>query len=96
MYCHKCGAKLVEREGELYCTAGDMGVSDRLRLRVAELLRSRSGTDTAPLFDYRLHSDAALHCPGCGGRLRSDLACTACAIHLRSLVHDMVELHPHT
>jgi predicted RNA-binding Zn-ribbon protein involved in translation (DUF1610 family) len=101
MYCPKCGDVLADRTDSsawdvYYCGRGDMWLSPRL----ADALRRRyaAGAEPAPAvpFDPQLHRTArAWYCPGCGRGLNERKECAACRTHIRDLVYQLVELHPH-
>jgi hypothetical protein len=101
MFCPKCGNPLIPKQlengsSELYCTMGDMYVSQRLQQKLEErygpypLYQSPN-----PPFNQRFHGGIHWFCPGDGERLTAELECQKCGKHLRDLVYTLVELHPH-
>jgi len=92
MFCPKCAAELVRRDGELACVVAEMGLSRQveglLTQRYGGHIRSpRRGEVTAEPYPW--------YCPGCGVLLDRDMVCPECHVSLRDLQHDLVELHPH-
>lgn len=96
MFCPKCGHEMQWTNGELTCIQGDMGLS----LVVQEVLTKRFATDSIPQsavppYNPKWHSGLRWYCPGCGKPLNAHLECQFCTRHLRDLVMQLVELHPH-
>jgi rubrerythrin len=92
MFCPKCAAELVRRDGELTCIAGEMGLSQHVERVLAErytghIPSARRGETTAEPCPW--------YCPGCGVLLDRDLLCPECHVSLRDLQHQLIELHPH-
>ena len=80
----------------MYCRRGDMGLSRKME----EAFTQRYAVDapiesSEPLFNPRIHGGLHWYCPGCGEALNSHLECEHCHGHLRDLVFQLVELHPH-
>jgi DNA-directed RNA polymerase subunit M/transcription elongation factor TFIIS len=101
MFCPKCGNPLVlKRLGsgrdELYCIQGDMDLSQMMQ----QTFEERYGPDAAPqspnpAFNPQFHAGLHWFCPGDGEKLNARLECPKCGKHLRDLVYQLVELHPH-
>jgi hypothetical protein len=101
MFCPKCGRELERRGEELYCVAGDMGLSKVMEQRLSQLVGERSVHDIAPLVDTP--ASFAWFCPRCrhslvSGAQQNSLVkhCTHCGLKLLgSDVYALTELHPH-
>jgi hypothetical protein len=76
--------------GELMCTAGDMGLARNLE----KILLDRFGAHvkvsaSAPT------TGGDWFCPACRIGLDPEMSCTACGGTLKDLHRDLVEIHPH-
>jgi hypothetical protein len=105
MYCPKCGTPLVIRQdadssaSSLFCEPGEIPLS----LKLHEVLDHRYGEISpadleqsprpapSPTFPH----EWGWYCPGCGVPLNGWLECAHCGKHLRDLVYQLVERHPH-
>jgi hypothetical protein len=102
MFCPRCGTVLTVRSDErwgdiLYCVRGDMALSRGMQEALERRYGTSDGGPQSPLSPYspQIHGGLTWYCPGCGVRLDEHLQCPRCARHLRDLVYQLVELHPH-
>src|SRR5689334_10619178 len=93
MYCFHCGKSLIEIDGVLTCTAGQMPLSRNLHRELGDLFPSqRFHTTTRP--PIKSTWGAGTFCPGCGVELEKSI-CPSCSTDLRRFQHAFIELHPH-
>jgi hypothetical protein len=101
MFCPKCGAVLLlkpsESAGEeLYCAKGKMGLAPLIQRAFEERYGSNAVLQSPnPPFHSQFHGGLHWFCPGDGERLNARLECSTCGKHLRDLVYQLVEFHPH-
>src|ERR1700692_142075 len=92
MFCPRCAAGLVRGDGELKCSASNIGFS-----RVVErALEDRYGKHI-PSANRGVTSIVPNHwyCPGCGVVLDSEMRCPSCDLSLQDLKFQLIEMHPH-
>ena len=102
-HCPKCGARLGEKGGRLYCEPGDMVLAEK----VTDRLRATAPMRVAPLpsqpaeqSSHRAAPDVAeWFCPWCGHSASGGLGdslCAACGQVLEwGYRYALVELHSH-
>jgi DNA-directed RNA polymerase subunit M/transcription elongation factor TFIIS len=101
MFCPKCGNRLLLKHSErgreeLYCAAGEMGLSPVMQQKFEERYGPNSLPQSShPPFHQQFHGGLQWFCPGDGEPLNAQLECPRCEKHLRDLVYQLVELHPH-
>ena len=101
MFCPKCGQTLLLKfsksgRNELYCVQGEMALSQALRQTFEERYGSSPLPQSShPPFHSLFHSSLHWFCPGDGEPLNAHLECPRCGKHLRDVVSQLVELHPH-
>src|ERR1700733_7620074 len=92
MFCPKCAAELVLRDGKLTCLRGEMSLSER----VAGVLHDRYGNHVpSPRHGVVSITRNPYYCPGCGIPLDDQMQCSECQLSLKDLSFDLTELHPH-
>jgi hypothetical protein len=96
VFCVRCGATMVLRNGEFYCEPGRMGYSQALLAEV-----ERGMVSMAPIGGHPIHP-TALHCARCGAAMRrhkqTDLGaqCPSCGFVLSNGAgYTLLEHHPH-
>lgn len=92
MFCPKCGAEFVRREGELTCVRGDMPLSRYLEKLLTERYSRHVPSPHAGKPSSQPHR---WYCPGCGIPIGADLQCMECQQSLEDLLYQLVEFHPH-
>jgi hypothetical protein len=96
MYCPKCGDSMICQEGELTCVWGEMPFSRVVEAVLTTRFAAGSPSQSSePPFNPQWHGKLRWYCPGCGKPLNRQLECESCDKHLRDLVFDLIELHPH-
>jgi len=93
MYCFHCGKTLIEIDGVLTCTAGQMPLSQDLQSKLTMLFPS----ETFPSMSrpaIKTSSRTGIFCPGCGVEAPS-WVCPSCATDLVPFQRRFIELHPH-
>jgi hypothetical protein len=94
VFCPWCGEGMVVKNGEVTCVSGDMGLSQKMHDRLAEvfILHARRSPPRAFRWGGRWF------CPGCGGPMETDsehVRCETCGEYLDEFIPGLVELHPH-
>ena len=101
MFCPKCGNPLLLKHSEsgreeLYCVAGKMGLSPAMQQKFEERYGPNPMPQSShPPFNQQSYGGLHWFCPGDGEPLNAQLECPRCEKHLRDIVYQLVELHPH-
>ena len=93
MYCFHCGKTLIEIDGVLTCTAGQMPLSRDLQSKLTSLFPSGAFPSVSRPA-VKTSSRTGIFCPGCGVEAR-DWVCPTCSTALTRFQHAFIELHPH-
>ena len=98
MCCPKCGEVLQQSRGTYTCLRGDMELSRNLADQLyACFVAKTEEPGEAPTFKVGGH----WFCPGCGIAMKEEIPgtvlCPQCGRNIgRSLMFQLVELHPHS
>jgi ssDNA-binding Zn-finger/Zn-ribbon topoisomerase 1 len=105
MFCPKCGIQLrvqlsAHGRRELCCLPGNMCLSQDLQARFEQRYGAAAADSARPtrssvLVPPQVYGSLHWYCPGDGIPLNAELECPQCGKHLRDMVYDLVELHPH-
>ncbi len=96
MFCPRCGARFIERDGILYCERGNMEVTANLAQGLLECYVTESRQPREIRFDFRV--GGVWFCPGCSVKLEEadgHIRCAKCGRNLNEFVFALIEHHFH-
>jgi len=87
---------MTKTNGEAFCEAGEMYLSQRLTHRLEECYVAKIERPREFQFSFQVGGD--WFCPGCGVRTPEEsgvVRCPECGLSINEFIHELVERSPH-
>jgi hypothetical protein len=94
VFCPKCGAPMIVKDGTFRCVPGEMQLSKNLHDGLSEVFVTR----TRKARPHALNWGGGWFCPGCGIAAAADkehVQCQSCGEYLDEFLYALIERHPH-